>query len=358
MQPASPAALQLAQRLRQLRQQWADVRLTQDKLASALSAEERLAPATISSWESLTGPKLPPPHRLRAYARFFATPRSVGETRPRLLPIDELTKDERAKYTELEAELLALRSSAAGDGGVEAVAFSRSWHFGDTGNVTLVCAELPIEATGPLAAPAHLNYTELQRYADLDALVELFGHIRAENPQASVQFKIPNELVPDDLTGHIVIIGGVGWNKLTGQMSKMATLPVTQFEHPDLRSGDIFKADVDGQETEFWPRWADTEREVLAQDVGMLARVPNPLNSSRTLTMCNGIHSRGVYGAVRSLTDAQLRDANERYITANFGASDSFVILMSIQVIGNRGMTPDLNGDGVVLYQWSPDRPE
>ena len=44
MQPASPAALQLAQRLRQLRlQQWPEVRLTQEKLAAAFKAEEPLA---------------------------------------------------------------------------------------------------------------------------------------------------------------------------------------------------------------------------------------------------------------------------------------------------------------------------
>ena len=55
------------------------------------------------------------------------------------------------------------------------------------------------------------------------------------------------------------------------------------------------------------------------EDVGLLARVPNPLNTSRTLTICNGIHSRGVYGAVRTLTDTQLRDGNERYISTNFG---------------------------------------
>lgn len=90
----------------------------------------------------------------------------------------------------------------------------------------------------------------------------------------------------------------------------------------------------------------------LAEDVGLLARVPNPLNSSRTVTICNGIHSRGIYGAVRSLTDAQLRDANERYIAAHFRQSDSFAILMAVQVITIRAMTPDLNCDGVVLYQW------
>jgi hypothetical protein len=110
---------------------------------------------------------------------------------------------------------------------------------------------------------------------------------------------------------------------------------------------------VDGQDREFWPKWADTERTMIAEDVGLLARVPNPLNSGRTLTICNGIHSRGVYGAVRSLTDAQLRDANERYIAANFGQSESFAMLMSVQVIKNKGMTPDFNGDGTVLYQWA-----
>jgi hypothetical protein len=77
MQPAPPAALQLAQKLRQLRQQWSDARLTQGELAKAFSAEEKLAPATVSSWESHSSPKLPPPHRLRAYARFFAAQRSV-----------------------------------------------------------------------------------------------------------------------------------------------------------------------------------------------------------------------------------------------------------------------------------------
>ena len=62
--------------------------------------------------------------------------------------------------------------------------------------------------------------------------------------------------------------------------------------------------------------------------------------------------SRGVYGAVRTLTDAHLRESNERYISANFGGSESFAILMSVKVIKNKVMTPDFNSPGVVLYQW------
>lgn len=353
MQQIPPAAAQLAQRLRQLRLQWADARLTQDKLATAFSAEEKLAAATVSSWESANAPKLPPAQRLRAYARFFATPRSVEQAVPTLLPLDELTPDEHAAYIALEKELIGLRTLAAGAPAEEDMGFSRSWLFGDAGRVTVVCAELPDTEKGPLAVPSNPNYTELQRYADLDALMELFGHIRAENPLMDVRFKIPTEVEADDLTDHVVLIGGVIWNEITGRLSEMAGLPIRQFAHPDLLTGEIFIADVDGQDKEFWPKWADKERTMLAEDVGLLARVPNPLNSSRTLTICNGIHSRGVYGAVRSLTDAQLRDANERYIAANFGKSEFFAMLMSVQVIKKTGMTPDFNGDGTVLYQWA-----
>ena len=94
---------------------------------------------------------------------------------------------------------------------------------------------------------------------------------------------------------------------------------------------------------------------MLIEDVGLLARVPNPLNANRTLTICNGIHSRGVYGAVRSLTDAEMREGNEKYISTNFGDAQSFAILMSVKVIKNKAMTPDFNSHDVVLYQWARD---
>ncbi len=358
MQPASPEATRLARRLRQLREQhWPDARLTQKTLAGAFSAEEALAPATVSSWESGSAPKLPPRHRLRAYARFFATPRSVETVVPKLLPFEELTPDEQAVCKKLETELLKLRSQAAEDEspGEDEIAPGRSWHFTDTGPVTLVCAQLPDDQTGPLARPYDPNYTELQAFADIDALVELFGHIRAENPHMTVHFKIPPRIDHDDLTGHIILIGGVVWNEITDRLSEEARLPVRQFPHPEVPTGEIFIAEVDGEEREFRPKWKINDPKLLAEDVGLLARVPNPLNSNRTLTICNGIHSRGVYGAVRSLTDTHLNDANERYISANFGNSTSFAILMSVKVINNRTMTPDFAGRGVVLYRWSQD---
>lgn len=353
MQPAPPAALQLASRLKQLRQQ--SPRLTQKNLADAFSAEESLSPATVSSWESLRSPKLPPEHRIHAYARFFATGRSVRLTQPKLFSLDELDSGEKKTYERLYAELLRLRSAASGEPPEEEPIFTRSWLFRDGGRVTFVCAQLPDDITGEFGDPESPNYTELQTYADIDALVELFGHIRAENPATTVHYKTPRDVVRDDLTGHLVLLGGVVWNEVAGRLSEMAKLPIKQVKDPPLATGEIFVADVEGEVRPFWPKWADENKKVLMEDVGLLARVPNPLNASRTLTICNGIHSRGAYGAVRSLTDVELRESNERYISANFADARSFAILMSVKVIKNQAMTPDFNSPDVVLYKWTQD---
>lgn len=347
----STALPELAQRLRSLRrEQWRDVRLTQEALAKALGG---VASATVSSWESSTAPKLPPRGQMTAYARFFATRRSVETAEPKILPVESLTEDEKAVYRELEAELLGLRDAAASKpfhGATAAV--RKSWRFLDTGPATLVCAQLPKVQTTSLANPKDPNYTELLSFADLDALVELWGHIRAENPEMDVFYKAAPNVVSDDLSGHVILLGGIAWNDVTKRLSAMTHLPVRQVEDETVKTGEIFVADVDGEERRFLPEWGDADHTNLVEDVGFLARVPNPLNSGRTLTICNGIHSRGVFGAVRSLTHARLRDGNEQYISANFGSSDSFVILMRVPVIERETMTPDFNNPDGILYQW------
>ena len=77
----------------------------------------------------------------------------------------------------------------------------------------MICAQLPKAETGSLANPADPNYTELPSYAHLDALVELHGHIRAENSSMGVFFKLSSNVVPDDLSGHVVLLGGIAWNE-------------------------------------------------------------------------------------------------------------------------------------------------
>jgi hypothetical protein len=351
MQPAPPL-LELALRLRALRlEHWPDSKLTQGALAKVLGGDEPLSPATVASWESRTAPKLPPRERIIAYAQFFATRRSL-ESGPRLVPVENFTQVELAAYEALRDELLRLHAAARGTPADQMVA-RRSWHFTDIGPVTLVCAQLPKEEGSPLADPANPNYTELLSFGDLDSMVELHGHLRAENPAMGVFFKSSPNVSADDLSGHVVIIGGIGWNDVTRRVLELTRLPVTQKEDPAVRTGEIFVAKIDGKERKYLPRWSDTDPGKLVEDVGLLVRMPNPLNSNRTLTMCNGIHSRGVLGAVRSLTDARLRDSNERYIAQNFSDNQQFGILMRIQVIEGSAMTPDLSIAGTVLYQWT-----
>jgi hypothetical protein len=285
-----------------------------------------------------------------AYAQFFATPRSVAG-KPRLVPVDSFTGDEQAAYSALTEELLALHEAARGTP-PEPIVAGRSWHFTDTGPLTLVCAQLSQWEAGSLANPANPNHSELLSFGDLDAVVELHGHVRAENPDMDVFLKPATQMIADDLSGHVVIIGGIAWNDVTRRILELTQLPVTQQGEPGLESGDIFVTEIDGKERRYLPSWSRTVPSKLTQDIGLLVRMPNPLNSNRTLTMCNGIHSRGVMGAVRSLTDKRLRESNERYTARTFADSQQFGILMRIQVIEGRTMTPDFNIPGTVLYQW------
>jgi hypothetical protein len=358
MANVSLALLQLATRLRQLREEhWRDYRLTQSALATALGDGKPLASATVSSWESPLAPKLPPADRLRGYAHFFATRRSIEGKAPHLVPLDSLTLEEEAVRKALEDELLSLREKAVKPGLWAEVPTRRSWHFSDSGPVTIVCAQLPAEEAGSLADPSLPNYAQLQSFADLDSLVELYGHMRRENPDMVVSFKASTEVTPNDLSGHVVLLGGIAWNEITDILSEMTVLPVRQIRDAAVESGEIFIADINGTDKKFLPTYRGPGQTNLKEDVGLLARTPNPLNSNRTLTICNGVHSRGVLGAVRTLTDKRLSDSNERYLAEHFKDVSAFAVLMRVHVIEGRAMTPDFNTPGCVLYRW-PEGPD
>ena len=339
--------------LRQFFRFRAALRLTQASLARALDQDKPLSPATIASWESTTAPKLPPRDKVLAYAAFFASRRSL-EGEPSLHSPDEFTEEEQAAHKALLEDLLRLHSAARG--GTESdtpAAARRSWHFSDSGPLTLVCSKVPERDASPIADPGNANYTELARFGDLDAMVELHGHVRAENPSMDVFYKAASDVEADDLSGHVVIIGGIAWNDVTLRLVDLSQLPVRQVNDPDLKTGEPFvtpdKQDKRKERT-YLPQWSPATGRLM-EDVGLLVRLPNPLNSNRTITMCNGIHSRGVLGAVRTLTDARLRESNEQYIARTF-PGDQFGILMRVQVIGGKALTPDFNTAGTVLYQW------
>lgn len=360
MSPAPPGVLELALYLRRLRSDhWPESKLTQSALGRALGGAVPLAPATIASWESRTQPKTPPPDRLLAYAQFFATRRSVQGSRYSLIPLDSFTEEEQAEYARLRNELLDLHAAASGaPEELAAEAPPRSWQFSDPGPMTIICAQLPKADLPNMAKTENPNYTKMLSFADLDAMIELFGHVRAENPEMDVFARTSSAVEPDHLTGHLVLIGGVGLNDITLrflQDTELTSLPVTQREDNDVDPyGEFFIVRDNGEERRHVARWAGPDFSDLQEDVGLLVRMPNPLNSSRTLTMCNGIHSRGVLGTVLSLADSRLRESNERYIATNLPGK-SFGILMRVPVISGKTMTPDFTNPRTILHQWSTE---
>jgi transcriptional regulator with XRE-family HTH domain len=348
----TPAEAQLALRLRQLRE---DTGLTQAQLAALFSTESRVGAASISSWENMRTPASPPQSRMEPYARLIAVSHRPGPT-DQLLSRSDLSEEEEKEYRRIRDDLERLWEAARGYQEQEAAAATyRSWFFDDDGPVAIICPAAPPGVRGPLATPQDPNYTHLHAYADLDALMELFGHIRAENDSLfPVSFKLPAEVKADDLSGHLVLLGGVAWNDLTRQILRTLTrLPVRQMEAAEVTTGEIFAVGRGKDEQRFLPEWGPDDPGELVEDVGLLARVRNPYNSNRTLTLCNGIHSRGVLGAVRALTDARVRDVNESYLAERFG-SEEYAILMRVPVFQGEALSPDLRNPDSRLYEWSP----
>jgi hypothetical protein len=224
--------------------------------------------------------------------------------------------------------------------------------------VTIVCAPLSdeLQRRMPYADPNAPDYIDLHRYADLDALVELHGHIRAVNPHVQVHFKLSTDLVGDDYTTHLVVLGGVDWNDLLQEVQDMIDLPVRQESRntDELETGDAWYEIMTGPDRrEHRARIEEIEgRSVLREDVAYFYRGPNPFNAKRTITVCNGIYGRGVYGAVRALTDIRFRDRNEEYVAARFGDEPAFSILMRVRITNGKVMTPDWNRDLARLHEW------
>jgi transcriptional regulator with XRE-family HTH domain len=437
----------LAQRLRELRTQWPPFVVTQRQLAEALGVSVPL----ISSWESTTTPAVPSETWLQAYARFFATVRSVDGDRPRLLDLRELTDDEEQARRALVDELVELREAAArptSERTQTGALGGRFYYFPDGQPVRIIYSKLPdhelirrppsvdallgavrhvlgrqagepapelreaadevqryeqmheavrllhgaatkldpgSEHTQTLAAaaatfesvgvqyanPWHPNAIQALHNGDADAVLELVGHVRAENPGVDVRWLPDDDLTPDDLVGHVVVLGGAdrafGTHRdgSLGYLLQRLELPVSSRLPPggDPEYDAEFVVGVDpegrsdrdgGTEERYLPRFVfhregnrafDNGQPRLEYDVALLGRFPNPLNLSATLTVCSGIFSRGTYGAVRALTDPNLRARNEVYLSSHFDLQN-FWLLLHVPVFpgpsGALTLTPDL----------------
>lgn len=353
MKPAEPQSSALARRLRALREDGlAGQSITQKDLAEALNTSISL----ISSWESKTNPQIPPQKRVEAYAAFFSTDRSVAKKPFRVLSESQLTSVDRIRRDQLFRELTELRNAAQSpppsadsspDGGF--------WQFTPGQSITIVCSELPPERLRqlPYTDPEEPDFVELYRYADLDALLELHGYIRAVNPRCDVNVRAPSKLDGNEYTTHLVLLGGVDWNVVTEELLRRLDLPVRQLARADELEQGGFEVVDEGKRRLIAPVLRKAgKRDILVEDVAHFYRAPNPFNDRRTVTICNGMYGRGTYGAVRTLTDTKFRDRNSQYIRTRFVGLNTFSVISRVLLANGKVVTPDWTRPENQLHEW------
>ena len=347
-QPSIPGR-RLAERLRGLRER---EHLTQKQLARVLGGSEPLSIATVSLWEKPGSDRLPPPQRLDTYARLFCTSRSFDGDRARLLSSGELTDQERERERELHDELVALRERAQSTNAATPAKGTRSalWHFADPIAVSIVCSDA-VEPPA-YADPSHLNYSRYARYADLDALVTVYGQVKADNPARMVRILPTGRLAQDFALNHLIIIGGAA-SDAASLFAEDLPLPAAEEIPGTDPVTHHFRCTV-GEQTREFTSTRDDEG-TLVQDVGLIARGPHLLIPGGTVTLLSGITSRGVHGAALCFVDSHLRDTNERYLESAFGNVESFCILMNVPVQNGIALPPNLWRENTRLYEWSAE---
>jgi hypothetical protein len=297
-----------------------------------------------------------------------------------------MTDEERRRMSELRQELTRLRNDArraqyeadrasgpvantaaapetavAGGGQVARSIQSGPWRFGEREVITLVCAQLPPElrAKQVYANPDDPDYISLYTYSELDALFELYGHLRAANPLSRVDLRLAHELSPDVYSSHLVSLGGTDWNLATRSVLRDLRLPVRQVANWGVDGTDdnvYFEVeDEDGRASQHRPIFEKSAdgRNILLYDVALFARAVNPFNRKRTVTICNGMYGRGTYGVVRTLTDPRFRDRNAEYLTGRFGSSESYCLLTRVPIVDAATLTPDWSSPDSRLFEWS-----
>lgn len=351
---SSPAADNLADRLKALR---VGRKLKQAQLAAALGVT---APS-VSAWEN--GKSLPPEGRLAQYALVFGAPRE-SRKRPQVARRAELTAAEQASVGDLERELRSLAAAAAREQGREPAPPARAtggarnpFRFPAGQAITIVCSELN---AGELAAIAHADvedpdYVGSYRYGDLDALIDLFGHVRSLNPDSTVKIRIGSQLTFEDRNAHLVLLGGIDVNPLTRDfLTYLRDLPIAQQERENAAQPGSFIGRTETGPLTFRPvLHGHGDRAVLVEDVALFLRTLNPYDKEHTATLCNGMYARGTFAVVRALTDPVVRDRNSEYLADRFAGARTYCILSRVDVVAHRIAVPNWKLDATRLFEWS-----
>lgn len=328
-----------ASRLRELRETAFDLKVTQDQLAAALGHGKPLSSAAISTWENGEIDKRPTESRIIQYALLFSSPLNLMP-RPHVPAESKLDKSARIRFDELRTELLKLRDGAEQEAKRERTDPDtiELWHHDRTEKLVVVAPELPQQERTEYATPTSPNYVRLARYGDLDAFFEMYSALTRMG-----YHNLSHRSAHEPGIGsarNLVLIGGPAWNSLTRTFMRHLDLPIRQNLEP-AGQPDFFTTS-DGTPALPTIELADGQPEVI-EDVGLFVRATNPANPDTDVTICSGVFTHGVLGAVHSFTNPRVAAENVEAIRERLGRTTSFAVLFRVKVIDGRVPTPRLS---------------
>jgi hypothetical protein len=161
-----------------------------------------------------------------------------------------MTDDERHQAAELDFRLDDRRKASLSEGRswdranpaapVELPGLSDPfWRFANDRDITIVLPRLPPDQVpkSPLTDPNGPDFVAVYTYGDLGAVMEMYGHLRAVNPNGNVKIRpVRTGLVSNDYSDYLLQLGGVDFNHVTPGRSGNDRHPdQARFRPPALR---------------------------------------------------------------------------------------------------------------------------
>lgn len=194
------------------------------------------------------------------------------------------------------------------------------------------------------AYPTNPNYIYMHNFGDNDTIVETNAFLKMLYPKAKL-FRHPSDnFAPNLYEENLLVIGGPGELETEGNIvcRRMMEKYESQIKYPDGKDAMVYL------DREFEPVF--NSEGYLTKDYGYFARLPNPFNKDKSVVLISGIHTFGVLGSAKILSDHPNSRTNiEHLIQKLLPTSDlAFEIFFEVQVIAGEVLCPEIDASRIL----------
>ncbi len=213
------------------------------------------------------------------------------------------------------------------------------WFPASTRLVHVVC---PTESEKTSFADAMSpNYSFIDNLGDRDALLDLMIFLSRNYSRADIPIYEASKFPVAHVESNLVIIGGPGepegeGNVICDQMMRRINASVRYRDDCEalIYKGEEFVAEYD-------------KKGYLIRDYGYFARCPNPLNSTTSIVLINGIHTYGVTGSALAFSEHPLAQPNISKLVEFAKTSRmehlAFECFFSVDIVAGRVVCPEID---------------